>query len=55
MTWQQVVICSVFVIGGVVLGLEGKETLAATILGAAAGYLAQPLLTKKGIDFPPTP
>lgn len=55
MTWQQVVICSVFVVGGVLLGLTGKETLAATILGAAAGYLAQPLSARKGIDLPPRP
>jgi len=50
MSWQQVVICSVFVVGGVVLGLEGKETLAATILGAAAGYLAQPLLKPARVE-----
>jgi hypothetical protein len=45
MTWQQVILCVSFVAGGVVLGLNNKETLAATILGAAAGYLAQPFLT----------
>lgn len=44
MTWQQVILCISFVAGGVVLGLKDKETLAATVLGAAAGYLAQPFL-----------
>lgn len=44
MTWQQVILCMSFVAGGVVLGLKDKETLAAMILGAAAGYLAQPFL-----------
>lgn len=47
MTWQQVILCISFVAGGVVLGLKDKETLAATILGAAAGYLAQPFLKNK--------
>jgi isopentenyl diphosphate isomerase/L-lactate dehydrogenase-like FMN-dependent dehydrogenase len=47
MSWQQVVIVIVFVLGGVVLGLHGNETLAATALGAAAGFLTQPLLRAK--------
>lgn len=41
--WQQVVITVSLVVGGVVLGLHGKETLAATLIGAAAGFLTQPL------------
>jgi isopentenyl diphosphate isomerase/L-lactate dehydrogenase-like FMN-dependent dehydrogenase len=47
MSWQQVVIVIVFVMGGVMLGLHGNETLAATALGAAAGFLTQPLLRAK--------
>lgn len=40
-TWQQVILCISFVAGGVTLGLKGKETLAAGLIGAAAGYLMQ--------------
>ena len=47
MSWQQVILCISFVAGGVVLGLNGQQTLAATILGAAAGYLAQPFAKGK--------
>lgn len=47
MSWQQVILCISFVAGGVVLGLNGQQTLAATILGAAAGYLAQPFAKSK--------
>lgn len=46
MSWQQVVISVVFVAGGVVLGVTGHETLAASAIGAAAGFLSQPLLRK---------
>lgn len=42
MNWQQVILCISFITGGVALGLKDKETLAAMILGAAAGYLVQP-------------
>lgn len=42
--WQQVVITVSFVAGGVVLGLYGQQTLAGTLIGAAAGFLTQPLL-----------
>lgn len=45
--WQQVVITVSFVVGGVVLALNGKETLAATLIGAAAGFLTQPLIAQK--------
>lgn len=44
MNWQQVTVCCVLIVGGVVLGVMGKETLAASALGAAAGYLIHPLL-----------
>jgi hypothetical protein len=47
MNWQQVVIVVVFVLGGVVLGLHQQETLAATILGAAAGFMTQTVLKGK--------
>lgn len=55
MTWQQVILCVSFVAGGVVLGLNNKETLAATILGAAAGYLAQPFLKNGDANKTTTP
>lgn len=44
MTWQQVTIVLVFVAGGCVLGALGKEQLAGTILGAAAGFVGRQLL-----------
>jgi hypothetical protein len=47
MTWQQVILCISFVAGGIILALKDKETLAATILGAAAGYLAQKVTGRK--------
>jgi hypothetical protein len=43
MTWQQIVLAITLVVGGVVLGITNHETLAATVLGAAAGFLSQPL------------
>lgn len=48
MSWQQVAVIGILVLGGCFLGFEGKETLAATILGAAAGFISQPLLQGKG-------
>lgn len=53
MSWQQVTVIAILVIGGCFLGFEGKETLAATILGAAAGFISQPLLKAKE-TAPPT-
>lgn len=47
MTWQQVVIVLVFVGGGVALGLSHQETLAATALGAAAGFMTQSVTKPK--------
>lgn len=54
MTWQQVAVIAILVLGGCFLGFEGKETLAATILGAAAGFISQPLLKAKENPPPPT-
>lgn len=53
MSWQQVAVIAILVIGGCFLGYAGKETLAATILGAAAGFISQPLLKPRTQD-PPT-
>ena len=44
MTWQQVAVIAILVLGGCFLGFEGKETLAAMVLGAAGGFISQPLL-----------
>ena len=52
MSWQQVVIVLVFVAGGVALGLSHQETLAATALGAAAGFMTQTVTKPKD---PPAP
>lgn len=47
MTWQQVAVIAILVLGGCFLGFEGKETLAAMVLGAAGGFISQPLLKAK--------
>lgn len=39
MTWQAVVTTGLFVAAAVILCITGHETLAATALGAAAGYV----------------
>jgi hypothetical protein len=39
MTWQAVVITGLFVAAAVIMGTTGHDTLAATALGAAAGYV----------------
>ena len=54
MSWQQVAVIAILVLGGCFLGFEGKETLAAMILGAAGGLISQPLLKPKDPQ-PPTP
>lgn len=53
MSWQQVAVIAILVLGGCFLGFEGKETLAATILGAAAGFISQPLLKGRTQEPPP--
>jgi hypothetical protein len=47
MSWQQVAVIAILVLGGCFLGAMGKETLAAMILGAAGGFISQPLLKPK--------
>lgn len=54
MSWQQVAVIAILVIGGCFLGFEGKETLAATILGAAAGFISQPLLKPRDTQAAPS-
>lgn len=42
MSWQQVILAVSCVSAGVVLALNNRETLAATLIGGVVGYLAQP-------------
>lgn len=55
MSWQQVAVIAILVVGGCFLGFEGKETLAATLLGAAAGFISQPLLKARDNTSPASP
>jgi hypothetical protein len=50
MSWQQVTVIAILVIGGCVLGAIGKETLAGILLGAAAGFISQPLMHKRSAE-----
>jgi len=52
MSWQQVVVISIMVLGGCFLGFEGKETIAAMILGAAGGFISQPLMKRPEVAAP---
>jgi hypothetical protein len=52
MSWQQVAVIAILVLGGCFLGAMEKETLAATILGAAAGFISQPLLKPRTPETP---
>ena len=47
MTWQQVAVIAILIVGGCFLAFLGKETLAGTILGAAAGFISQPFFKRK--------
>lgn len=52
MSWQQVAVIGILVLGGCFLGAIGKETLAAMILGAAGGFISQPLLKPRDTKGP---
>ncbi len=43
MTWQQVAVIAILVLGGCFLGFTGHETLAGALIGGAAGFVSQPL------------
>lgn len=52
MTWQQVTVIAILVLGGCFLGFSGRETLAATLIGAAAGFVSQPLFKGQSQEKP---
>lgn len=50
MTWQAVTVTGFFLLVAGALGVTGHETLAATALGAAAGYVTGGLRKPAGTD-----
>lgn len=47
MTWQSVVLTGLFLLTTCVLGMTHHDTLAATALGAAAGYITNGVVNRQ--------